>query len=152
MKKMQDMSKRLKNENVLSVASRQVDAMVAEKVMGLPVKDFTRTARQPYYSWGGEYTNIHYAPNDEPYVVTGVEKAGCPEVRRINDYSTSIADAWQVVDRLKANGNNVWVEWAGTVWICGTTSVFPDVEADTAPLAICLAALKACGVEVESPK
>lgn len=120
-------------------AGREMDALVAEKVMGLvltcPVdarcdhsvgtnRDGT-SAKRNFCRWpdGKE----HWIPF----------------------YSTDIADAWQVVEKLKANGNNVWVEWAGTVWVCGTTSVFPDIEADTATLAICKAALKAVGVEME---
>lgn len=138
-----------------SVASRQVDAMVAEKVMGLPVKDFTRTARQPYYSWGGEYTNIHYAPNDEPYVVTGVEKAGCPEVRRINDYSTD--DAWQVVEKMQVyeDGYDVIIEYrCGRYFVAffPKQSISPPVnrtQHKEIGMAICKAALMAVGVEVE---
>lgn len=150
-------------------AGRELDALVAEKVMGLPITDFTKTARQPYYSWGGKYNNIHYAPNNEPYVVTGVEKAGCPHVRRIDDYSTSISDAWQVVEKLVKEGDEhpvnlhkglpafgdhatpfeVYKNYAGYPgWTCYFHDYEVCVHADTAPLAICLAALKAVGVEV----
>lgn len=107
-------------------AGRELDTLVAEKVMGWTYRTFPDGACPLVKHW---YCG-------EQYML-------------MQPFSTSIASAWQVVEKLKANGNNVWVEWAGTVWVCGTTSVFPDIEADTAPLAICLAALKACGVEME---
>lgn len=137
---------------------RELDALVAEKVMGLPITDFTKTACQPYYSWGGEYTNIHYAPNNEPYVVTGVEKAGCPQVRRIDDYSTSIADAWQVVEKLRERNVISISCMINRKWRCEIVQAESAPQqpinafADTAPLAICLAALAATGVDIDSPK
>lgn len=66
-------------------------------------------------------------------------------------YSVNIADAWHVVEKMtkewpdysiSTDGNGWMVSWGfdGYGW--------PDVAAETAPLAICLAALKACEVEV----
>ncbi len=88
-------------------------------------------------------------------------------------YSSEIQAAWQVVEKLAGDGDEhpaciqkglpafgdhatpfeVYKNYAGYP---GWTCYFADYEvcahADTAPLAICKAALKACGVEVESPK
>jgi hypothetical protein len=111
-------------------AGRELDALVAERVMGWTYK--------PFYNGGGEWSH-----NGKLVAFGGLDGGSLPK------YSSSIADAWQVVEKLKADGNNVWVEWAGKVWVCGATSVFPDIEADTAPLAICKAALMVVGVEVE---
>ena len=130
-------------------AGRELDALIAEKVMGL-----TR--------------------HDESYVAEGVGKVlrfvwrdGCGDCVYSGDmflphYSTNIADAWEVVEKLG--------RWRGFDFML----VMPDPEqtfhlhtyeagwyeatndgperrvvsdADTAPLAICLAALKAVSQE-----
>ncbi len=67
-------------------------------------------------------------------------------------YSTNIAAAWQVVEKLKERFSSVLVEtnprqyYVDIVTDKGTPSYYrtvADAEADTAPLAICRAALKA---------
>lgn len=59
-------------------------------------------------------------------------------------YSTDIRAAWEVVDKL-----GLFVGKGFFGWIASQNSYWLDSEtctADTAPLAICRAALKACGV------
>ena len=98
---------------------------------------------------------ISYAPNDEPYIVIDDEgKAGCPHVRRIPSYSTDIAAAWGVVEKLgmatieNASRTGPWN--VGFVWHSSNGNPYwVHAEAPTCSLAICLAALKAVGVEVE---
>lgn len=67
------------------------------------------------------------------------------------EYSTSIAAAWTVVEHLR--GRVVIDHWSGNeykVMIYIPSSGRPSVEAsaDTAPLAICLAALAAVGADL----
>lgn len=97
-------------------AGRELDALIAEKVMG-----------------------VH------PFDV----REGT-----VRTYTTNIADAWLVVDRLERMDIEVKI----TIFPKAATRVdFKDyhtgsegtVQEYTAPLALCLAALKACGVEVE---
>ena len=115
-------------------AGRELDALIAEKVMGL-----TR--------------------HDESYVAEGVGKVlrfvwrdGCGGCVYSGDmflphYSTNIADAWEVVEKA-----DLWSLYGsigdGPYRAC---IQFEDREglmtADTAPLAICLAALKAVSQE-----
>jgi hypothetical protein len=73
-------------------------------------------------------------------------------------YSEHIAGAWQVVERMRENGVLLRIEPRASCYIVKavTWNVTQDCEEliahsaqDTAPLAICLAALKAVGVEVE---
>ena len=117
-------------------AGRELDALIAEKVMGL-----TR--------------------HDESYVAEGVGKVlrfvwrdGCGTCVYSGDmflphYSTDIAAAWEVVEKA-----DLWSLYGsigdGPYRAC---IQFGDREglmtADTAPLAICLAALKAKGVTGE---
>lgn len=99
--------------------NRGIDALVAEKVMGLAFCD-----------------NVF-------------------SFERTPFYSTSIADAWQVVEKLR----ETWaIELHGRegVWNClveegdeVTAHFIATAEAGTAPLAICKAALMSVGVEVE---
>lgn len=107
-------------------AGRELDALVAEKVMG----------------WVCICERKHQL---------------CP----VHDsyYSTDIAAAWQVVERLKHDGWNVSIGgdngWGCTfykVLVRGNdafTSTWTEshgpINAENAPLAICLAALKAVG-------
>jgi len=118
---------------------RELDALVAEKVMGAecscdkPTKE--PGSSNPYGMQG--FCDVH----------GGV---GCP------DYSTSISAAWEVVEKLcqhdkfiqltRGSWNqktNSWTTWI--VEVDGPSST-ERVEAPTAPLAICRAALKAIDV------
>lgn len=125
-------------------AGRELDALIADRVMGLK-----RTVRIK----GTTNTTTIYS--DNPYFDGGVSeddmmKHYCLPLH----YSTSIEAAWQVVEELVKRGKVFIVKGDGlrtgdhnprwTV-LCDNQ---PRVDADTAPLAICLAALKASGVEV----
>lgn len=113
---------------------RELDALVAEKVMGE----------------SSGYT--HSRDND--FVVT------------CSRYSTDISAAWLVVEKLRdigwsvaVCGDNGWgctfykVHTNGSEYIWATwKESHGPINADTAPLAICLAALEAVGVDIESPK
>lgn len=66
-------------------------------------------------------------------------------------YSTDIAAAWEVVERLRADHGDysVIVCWAHETqqWVCSDfDSMTWEGAGETAPLAICRAALKAVGV------
>lgn len=75
-------------------------------------------------------------------------------------YSTEIAAAWQVVETLAAQNWTMSLGWKGADRVYANTAevVFQQMGsgdyrtahavADTAPLAICIAALRALGVEV----
>ena len=121
-------------------AGRELDALVAEKVMECQV------------IWREQ--NLPFAAPKEPH-------CGCPErihetpFRGLSAYSTSIAAAWQVWEHLAQREG-----WFANVQTCCRPehqwcAIVADGEghlwegqADTAPLAICLAALKAVGIEV----
>lgn len=126
-------------------AGRDLDALIAEKVMGWPKN------------------SVVWYIDDKPF--------------RISDFSpsTQIADAWLVVEKFagaeKSIGESGGVElldrwqiqlqwdhnwmWDATLsHLVGTNSVSEDVteffaQAPAAPLAICLSALKAVGVNID---
>jgi hypothetical protein len=125
-------------------ASRELDAWIAEHVMGW--SDF----------WEGEGYVMGYPPNEQAMGIDG-ERAPVPP------YSTDIAAAWQVVERMTARMgyDDPHFDWVGPLfkpehrylteegYPLGTTCWFVRVEdrgfihhvcADTPELAICLAA------------
>lgn len=143
-------------------AGRELDALVAEKVMQFDHKHKINGCEEDCWYDVCEYCGLEFHCED-----TSGRCEGYPH------YSTDIAAAWQVVDRiaqlviadenaerlnylrLEQNDSSGYSatfgfpymeneEWANTAnqYDC-------SARADSAPLAICLAALKAVGVEVE---
>ena len=123
------------------IAGRDLDALVAEKVMGMI-----------------GYNNLPTIADlekqlDDPKNVVDILPSG--ECRVIRPYSTSIAAAWEVVEKLSSdysieltqNHQVNHLQYICKFWKLSGGDVFYDV-ADIAPLAICLAALKAVGAEV----
>lgn len=108
---------------------RELDALVAEKAMGL---EHVRTQEQ------GHHTDLVHGPS---------EMAGVARI--VPCYSTSIAAAWEVVERL-SQSDDVVICSTSTGWSAQLDiNPLPTISyADTAPHAICLAALRAVGVEV----
>jgi hypothetical protein len=130
-------------------AGRELDALVAERVMGMvwrhsdsPPAGF-RSPRMYDTPWRW------LIPSDNAYPrATGDEK---PYLENIPHYSTDIAAAFQVVEKLRADDYQVIVvcEPVGekrqfSCEIARLSDRGSDVETgDTAPLAICHAALRA---------
>lgn len=110
------------------IAGRDLDILIAEKVFG------------------------HTLPKHDDGT------AWDPDVAGVSEYSTDIACAWEVVDKLQSRPDSPrtgdfklstpgdiwiaeWSEWSD--WFEGKGTIFYQAEAETAPHAICLAALKA---------
>lgn len=125
-------------------AGIELDALIAKHVMGLRV---LKTGDYLWWVQGGD----------------GGEGEALPKPFPIPAYSSDIAAAWSVVERvqrlprecdfrlLRLNWGG-WLSWcAGFGFIAtgqGEATVLSEGRADTAPHAICLAALRAVGVEV----
>ena len=115
-------------------AGGELDALIAEKVMGLSL--------QP-------------EPIEPMFGYTILDTSLIPK-----PYSTFIAAAWEVVEKLrsmKQYGHGFRVEWTDSeLWVAGWVvvgdrgqdelSMVNYAEGDTAPLAICRAALKAVNI------
>jgi hypothetical protein len=113
---------------------RELDALIAEKVMGWRIlKKLT----------------IPPKPLDEADpcgLPPGVSDDGKTAWVSIPHYSADIADAWQVVEKLLAQGFGVEIlsdqgQWSVQFWNLGRQTEYGD----SAPHAICLAALKVVG-------
>lgn len=130
-------------------AGRELDALVAEKVMG-----DVRLIEPVVVGVPGHERSLFW-------------KAGSMLMENPPEYSQSIEYAWQVVEKLKERSDLFpqvgWVrvhdnqyQHRCEIWMNDPEAHkhgwLADIYADTAPLAICLAALKAVGVEVDSPK
>lgn len=152
-------------------AGRELDAMVAERVMGWKVVGYVD-------AWGECGPEEPMAePGDHPAYV---EECICEWVRQNNveygkdpehgwihghswqclaivpEHSTSVAAAWEVVEKMRERGwqlhlqgpHGGWrarfVWWGETIPVVGARPrIDPHADADTAPLAICLAAIQA---------
>jgi len=131
----------------LALAPRERDALVGKRVIGIPVAD---ACREVYW----EAAECHNPPD-----VWGMVRKFLPH------FTTSISAAWTVVDgadgfSLDLNPHNLG--YGKPIWqshvIYYPTGEYIEAEnryegegfgtayADTAPLAICLAALRAKGV------
>jgi len=128
-------------------AGRELDALVAEKVMGLRWRRFDYPPAGSSFAYGKPWTwlSSSYAGGDPE----GDETRYIDNVRH---YSSDIAAAWEVVGELVSLGArvNVMNRYAPT-WGC---NIITDIgtpherqhfhgSCESAPLAICLAALAA---------
>jgi len=125
-------------------AGRELDVLIAEKVMELKTEP------------------IEIASGESDIRIVGQSAGGLGLwYKSVPRYSTRIEDAWQVVEKMNEfYDNDVFIEnWRGGSWCCFmvpmAASAWPEERrpgacAETAPLAICLTALKAVGYEVPS--
>lgn len=118
------------------LAGRELDALIAEKVMGHIISE-DRVFAQTY-----GFT--------DPRVETSQDRM----LRRVlANYSTDISAAWGVVEKI---GLNIILESESNIesneaWCCNFWNYSTDrirARGQSAPHAICLAALEAVGVEV----
>ncbi len=114
-------------------ACRRMDALVAEFVMGWHL------TRQ--YSESG-----HWITNDDqPFILrqASYDDQGGGEFSP----STSIADAFLLVDKMKSDGRCLQILWNGKEWSCSCSPTneprkIIEEDAETLPLAICRMALR----------
>lgn len=112
---------------------RELDALVAEKVMG--------------WRWrGGRGLKLLVAPEaDTWYELRGDERIAADAFRDVPHYSTAIAAAWLVVEGLRAEGWDFslrnYSTWTATFDRMDRGAPVHDADGSTAPLAICRAAL-----------
>lgn len=139
-------------------AGRELDALIAEKVMGQDITLHDEHSWEPFMGEfipgleeGGSKMCAHcfllwFNENDEP--------SDTPCIPSLSEFSTDIAAAWTVLEKLREAKFSVTITgyWEGSTgkwWV----NVMENVEsaantnADTAQLAICLAALEAVDAE-----
>jgi hypothetical protein len=112
-------------------AGRGLDALIADKVLGLDVYRLTNG-----------------------YFFRTTEKGYTLNLAPLKYYSTKIADAWEVVEKMEELGYMMWLEQEG-IYQCMFFKGLDYQEKDysvasSAPLTICLSALKTKEIDVES--
>lgn len=116
-------------------AGRELDALIAQHVFGWARKSDTPgdwlgpPPEDPRHVWCGEW-----------------DENGLPNY--LPKWSTDIATAWEVVEKLLIHGDIRLSIHVARNGYDVEFQPFVNVSAPTAPHAICLAALKAVGVEV----
>jgi len=118
--------------NWASLSPRERDALVAERVMGLSKSDARQAGLNcPTCGYDGQWSS------------------GANWRTLVPQYSTDIATAWQVVEKLKEKYEFQLLldhgQWSFSVFRGDKFTVYGS----TVPEVICLAALRAVGVEVE---
>jgi hypothetical protein len=118
-----------------------MDALVAEKVMGEEVWNGLRAWKRIQSLQGFPEATGNWINPTDVYLHTGAMNVG-----ELPHYSTDIAAAWKVMVAV-ANGRRdryptLWQDKGTNLWVCEFGSV-QDGWCDTAPLAICRAALRA---------
>ena len=109
------------------MTDRELDALVAREVMGWIRKD---SESNPLYA-------VYYETPEK-------EKVVC-----LPNYSTDIAAAWEVVEKIKYLNPDIFFDDESNIYICEFEKARPNLsQADTPSKAICLAALKAVGFEL----
>lgn len=133
---------------------REVDALIAEHIFDWSwhsVSDYLQcgfdevtkcsTDRDGYF-----LSPLTYIPNDE------LKKGWCTYIPQpVPHYSTDIAAAWEVVEKMDCR--TIEITKHANSYQCVFAykeygRFFYELECDTAPMAICLAALKAKGINV----
>lgn len=138
---------------------RELDALVAEKVMGWtregagwhtkpwhrPSKDYPGSIINDWDSKGEH--DFLVIPNAHSGISNRVSFCGCEGDAEIPHYSTSIAAAWEIVEKLNST-EFVLERWPELQFTVRSTFIRGEnfSVANSAPHSICLAALKAMGV------
>jgi hypothetical protein len=110
-------------------AGRELDALVVEKVMGCRLVGVLGEENSVWETPDGKVVGVQWSP------------------------STDIAAAWKVVEKMRTDKTNpayitIVAERTGVSVCIQTSGINVRGDADTAPHAICLAALKAVGANV----
>ena len=141
-------------------AGEELNNLIAEKVMGWPppiyITDECHDPKRPIYGW-----HECHRPHLEGLGCEHSWQCGSHKYYPAPDYSGEIAAAWEVAVRLRAfrihHAASEPEYVGGLQWIAvcedaqgRTCGGLGDGSADTAALAICLAAWEAFGVDIPS--
>ena len=132
-------------------AGRELDALIAEKVMGWKwFLDAANLGSGPQYRYLDEPKQWWNPPRLEWDGVSKIAIAHRPTEYQPPEYSSDIAAAWEVVEKLREMGFPVHIQCGQYHYgVVGYRDVLKDewVWAKSAPLAICRAALKALSAQ-----
>ena len=123
--------------------SREIDALVAEHVMGL---DEVGT------SVGFEGSRLRYVSSIRKVIKLASETEEIKTMTLVPDYSTDISAAWEVVEKIgvvkTSESSTDLFDISRYPEGYEVAFGFTNATHKSAPMAICLAALKAKGIEI----
>jgi len=134
-------------ERVRVATLRDLDALIGTRL----------TQETPVTHWEDSRTHFQFASIEEaiealhdPYYSQfgPSSSAVFVEVKEYRRYTADLDAAWDVVESLSQQTKPLVVLRRGSIWSAAFGDG-PAIEAPTAPLAICVAALHARGIEVE---
>ncbi len=117
------------------------------------------TGEEPQVHWEDSHAHMRFESADEalealrePYFQQFIPldvraSTVLVEVLEYPPYSTDLAQAWQVAEKIATPRQPLRI-WRERQYWCANFGDFPAVSARTAPAAICLAALRLRGLEV----
>jgi len=135
---------------VKAASCAEVDAMVGAHI----------TSEAPRTHWEDSHAHLRCATFEEaleairdPYFQSGMPLERGPEsllreVHVYREYTTDLALAWEVVEKLSPTNGPLHIRREGLRWNAAFGDQ-PAVSAASAPLAICLAGLVVRGISVE---
>lgn len=98
------------------------------------VEEALEAMHDPYFQ--------HFIPEDEK------TQTALTEIQEFRAYSTELSLAWELVERVSPKLDALHVRREGNEW-CVAFGAQPPCTAKSAPVAICLAALRASGIDVD---
>jgi hypothetical protein len=129
-------------------AGREMNALIAEKVTGWKAIHAEYKCNGEYFfrcdACGGYGHGNCYGNGDGAIQIKCGEYTVCCDEAEMPAYSTDISAAWEVVEKMKADGWEFYFEWKDEPWaLFENDECLLDkyADADTVPLAICKAAL-----------
>ena len=117
------------------------------------------TGERPVIHWEDSHAHMRFDTAEEaldalrePYFQQFIPASARPttvlqEVQEFATYSSDLTVAWKVVEKV-ANSRQPLRMWRDRDQWCAAFGEFPAVSAASAPMAICLAALRVRGLEV----
>lgn len=137
-------------------AGRELDALIAEKVMGWQAQHRSDMCDGSKFircsACGALGRGNCYGDGQGQMQIRCGEVVTCCDEAALPNYSTDIATAWCIIEKLTTDNPYWCIDVRQSLkprgWWCniGVPDSWIKQWAETAPLAICLAALKAMGV------
>ena len=149
---MHDMRKETTTERLRVTSLKELDALVGKYL----------TKETPRIFWEEQQVCLRFDSIEEaleamhdPYFQQFIPKDALPhssltEVHEFRAYSADLNSAWEVVELLAANAGPFQVNRENGLWVAGFGE-HPKATSRSAPIAICLAGLRARGIDVDLP-
>jgi hypothetical protein len=136
-------------QRVRVASLRELDALVGSRLTHeVPLTQWEDSRTEFLFPTLEEAIEAMEDPHVRQFAPEGSDTSVLTEVKEFRRYTSDLDAAWDVVDQLSDHADALQVHRRGTCWVAGFGDG-PKVEARTAPLAICMAALLARGIVVD---